>query len=86
LFFASENVNLISKQFGAIFIVAGTAIGGDIIALLVTIARLGILLGIVLRLIIWVVVDYTAIVNIGSNSQAGKGLHLVDLVHYFREK
>jgi tyrosine-specific transport protein len=86
VFFTLENVNIISKQLGAIFIVAGTAIGGGIIALPVMIAKLGILLGIVLMFVIWVVVYYTAIVNVELNLQAGKGLPLGQLGALFSGK
>jgi tyrosine-specific transport protein len=71
---------------GAILIVAGTAIGGGMIALPIMIAKLGIVLGIVLMFAIWVVAYYTAIVNIELNLQAGKGLPIGQLGALFSGK
>jgi tyrosine-specific transport protein len=85
-FFISVDMNIVSKQLGAIFIVAGTAIGGGVIALPIMIAKLGILWGVVLMLGIWVVAYYTAIVNVELNLQAGKGLPIGQLGALFSGK
>ncbi|MDR0418302.1 MAG: hypothetical protein LBH08_02615 [Puniceicoccales bacterium] len=79
-------MNIKNKQLGAIFIVAGTAIGGGMIALPIMIAKLGIVLGTVLMLFIWVVAYYTAIINIELILRAGKGLSIGQLGALFSGK
>jgi tyrosine-specific transport protein len=79
-------VGIVSRQLGGILIVAGTAIGGGIIALPIMVAKLGILLGILLMLAIWIVAYHTAIVNVELNLQAGKGLPIGQLGALFSGK
>jgi tyrosine-specific transport protein len=79
-------VNIVSRKLGGILIVAGTAIGGGVIALPIMIAKLGILLGVALMLTIWMVAYYTAIVNVELNLQAGKGMPLGQLGALFSGK
>ncbi|MDR1590476.1 MAG: hypothetical protein LBR92_00545 [Puniceicoccales bacterium] len=79
-------MNIVNKQLGAILIVAGTAIGGGMIALPIMIAKLGILWGVALMLAIWGVVYYTALVNIELNLQAEKGLPIGQLGALFSGK
>jgi tyrosine-specific transport protein len=86
LFSYLANMNVTNKQLGPIFVVAGTAIGGGMIALPMMIAKLGIVLGTVLMLSISVVAYSTAIVNIELMLRAAKGLPIGQLGALFSGK
>lgn len=74
------------KQFGAIFLVAGTCIGSGMIALPMVLAKLGLLPSVALMLIIWLAMYYSALVNVELNLQAGEGLPLGALGRRFSGK
>ncbi len=63
----------INKTIGSIFLVSGTAIGAGILALPITMARLGLLTSFVLMMIIWLAMYYSALINIELNLRVGKG-------------
>jgi len=71
------------KQIGSIFFVAGTTIGSGIVALPLAVAKLGLIPGFALMLGIWLLMYYTALVNLELNLQAGKGLPLGSLGKLF---
>ncbi|MDR3317609.1 MAG: hypothetical protein LBS71_02270 [Puniceicoccales bacterium] len=75
-----------NKQLGAILMVAGTAIGGGVIALPIMMAKLGIVWGTISMIFIWLVVYYTALVNIELNLHAKEGLTLGQLGALFSGK
>ena len=72
-----------SKQTGAIFLVAGTCIGGGTIALPMMLAKVGIVPSLVLMFCIWAFTYYTALLNLDLNLKAGKGLSLGELGRHF---
>lgn len=74
------------KQLGAIMLVAGTCIGSGMIALPMTLAKLGIVPGILLMAALWSVIYYTCLVNLELNLQAGKGMALGALGQKFSGK
>lgn len=74
------------KQVGAIMLVAGTCIGSGMIALPMTLAKLGIVPGIILMAALWSVIYYTCLVNLELNLQAGKGMALGALGQNFSGK
>ena len=71
------------KQLGSILLVAGTCIGSGMIALPLVLAKVGLVPSMGLMIITWAVVYYTSLLNLNLNLQAGKGLSLGDLGHYF---
>ncbi|MDF2576961.1 MAG: tyrp5 [Chlamydiales bacterium] len=71
------------KQLGAIFLVAGTTIGSGMIALPMVLGSLGICKSVLLMMIIWSLMYYTALINLELNLQAGKGLSLGSLGQLF---
>jgi tyrosine-specific transport protein len=74
------------KQIGAILLVAGTCIGSGMIALPMVLAKLGLIPSILLMMMIWFIMYYTALVNVELNLKAGHGLSLGALGRYFSGK
>lgn len=71
------------RQLGAIFLVAGTAIGSGTLALPMVLAKLGLVASIVLMLCVWGLVYYTALMSVELNLHAKKGLPLGPLARRF---
>ncbi len=71
---------------GAILLIAGTSIGSGMIALPMTLSKLGILPSIFLMLMIWGLAYYTSLINLELNLQAGKGMSLGELGKHFSGK
>ena len=80
------NINRSSTVLSGILLVAGTCIGSGIIALPLSLAKIGILPSILLMLVIWCVIFYTALVSLELNLQAKKGLALGALCKKFSGK
>ncbi|MDR2766565.1 MAG: hypothetical protein LBB63_03865 [Holosporaceae bacterium] len=64
------------KQMGAIMLIAGTCIGSGTIALPMSLAKLGILPGILIMIVIWWVAYYTSLISVELNLHSDKGLSL----------
>lgn len=64
------------KAISGILFVAATCIGGGIIALPITLAKIGLVPSIIVMLITWFIIYKTALVNVELNLQAGKGTSL----------
>lgn len=71
------------KKLGAILLIAGTCIGSGMIALPMVLAKIGLIPGIALMLVIWVVTYYTSLIHLELNLQAGQGLPLGVLARQF---
>lgn len=71
------------KLFGAVCLVAGTAIGSGMIALPIVLAKLGILASILVMILMGLVGYYTALVGLELNLRAKKGLTLGKLGFHF---
>jgi tyrosine-specific transport protein len=65
-----------NKQLGAIMIVAGTCIGGGVIALPLTLAKLGILCSLALMAFVWFFTYYSAVINLELVLQSKKPLNI----------
>lgn len=65
-----------NKQLGGVLLVAGTCIGGGMIALPLSLASLGLIPGFILMVLVWGVSYYSALLNLELNLQAGQGLTL----------
>ncbi len=74
------------KQIGATMLVAGTCIGGGMIALPMVLAKIGIIPSIFTMILMWLIVYYTSIINLELHLQAGKGLSLGELGNKFSGK
>ena len=74
------------KQIGATMLVAGTCIGGGMIALPMVLAKIGIIPSILIMILTWLIVYYTSIINLELHLQAGKGLTLGELGKKFSGK
>jgi tyrosine-specific transport protein len=74
------------RQLGATMLVAGTCIGGGMIALPIVLAKIGIIPSIFVMILMWLIVYYTSIVNLELHLQAGKGLSLGELGRKFSGK
>jgi tyrosine-specific transport protein len=72
-----------NRQLGAIFIVAGTSIGGGIIALPMTLASIGLLPTVLIMIIVWAVMFYSALINLELNLQAKRGLDIGNLAKLY---
>lgn len=64
------------RTFGAICLVAGTAIGAGIIALPITLASIGLFNSLIIMTLIWFIMFIAAIINSELNLRAGQGLPL----------
>jgi tyrosine-specific transport protein len=74
------------RQIGAIMLVAGTCIGGGMIALPMILSALGLVPSILLMFAVWLLVYYTSLVSVELNLQAGTGLSLGELGRKFSGK
>ncbi len=75
-----------NKQTGAIILVAGTCIGSGMIALPMVLSRIGLIPSILLMLLTWGIIYYTALINLEINLQAGKAMSLGELGNKFSGK
>lgn len=64
------------KLIGATMLVAGTCIGSGMIALPMLLSKLGLLLSIILMLLIWLLMYFSALILVELSLQAGQGLSL----------
>ena len=71
------------KTIGSVCLIAGTAIGGGLIALPMVLAPLGIVISSVIMILIWIIAYYSSLINLQLNLLAGKGLSLGELAHHF---
>lgn len=74
------------KPTKGILFVAATCIGSGMMALPITLAKIGLAPSILIMLALWSVVYYTALVSVELNLQAGKGLSLGALSAFFSYK
>jgi tyrosine-specific transport protein len=74
------------KQTGSIMLVAGTCIGTGMIALPMTLAKIGIVPSILFMLFTWILMYFTSLITIELNIQAGKGMALGALGRRFSGK
>ncbi len=75
-----------NKQTGAIMLVAGTCIGSGMIALPMTLAKIGIIPSILLMLLTWLLMYFSSLITVELNLQAGKGMALGALGRKFSGK
>ena len=68
-----------NKQITSIFLVAGTCIGAGMIALPMTLAKLGIISSILLMFFIWLFNYYSSLVSVELNLHSERGLSLESL-------
>lgn len=68
-----------NRIIGAVFLIAGTAIGAGMIALPMVLAKLGVLISFLLMVCVWCIIRYTALVGVELNLRAGKGVTLGQL-------
>ena len=66
-----------NKQITSILLIAGTCIGAGMIALPMTLAKLGVIPSILLMFFIWLFSYYYSLVSIELNLNSEKGLSLV---------
>jgi tyrosine-specific transport protein len=66
----------VQKQIGATLLVAGTCIGSGMVALPMVLAKLGIIPSILIMLVTWGIVYYTALFSVELNLHSEKGLSL----------
>ena len=74
------------KQTGATLLVAGTCIGSGMISLPMVLSQIGLIPSILMMLVMWAIIYYTALVNLELNLQAGKAMSLGDLGNHFSGK
>lgn len=74
------------KHIGATILVAGTCIGGGMIALPLVLAKIGIIPSILIMILTWLIVYYTSIINLELHLQAGNGFSLGELGRKFSGK
>ncbi|MDR2341383.1 MAG: hypothetical protein LBD72_03610 [Puniceicoccales bacterium] len=70
-------------QLAGIFIVAGTCIGGGVIALPMVLASVGLVGTVLIMAITWAVAYYSALINLELNLQAGCGMDIGRLGKHF---
>jgi tyrosine-specific transport protein len=70
-------------QLGGIFIVAGTCIGGGVIALPMMLASVGLIFTVVIMAVMWAAMYYSALINLELNLQAGCGMDIGNLGRHF---
>ena len=75
-----------NKQITSIFLVAGTCIGAGMIALPMTLAKLGIISSILLMFFIWIFSYYSSLVSVELNLHSEKGLSLESLCKKYSGK
>ena len=71
------------KVVGATCLVAGTAIGAGMIALPMTLAKLGLVASVFMMVCIWAVMYFTSLVSLELNLQSGRGMPLGDLAQKY---
>lgn len=71
------------KLISGITLVAATCIGSGMIALPITLAKIGIIPSIVVMLAMWLIIYYTALASVELNLQAGRGMSLGPLCKNF---
>ena len=74
------------KATTGIMFVAATCIGSGMIALPITLVKIGIIPAILVMLAIWFIIYYTSLINLELNLQAGKGMALDALCKHFSGK
>lgn len=75
-----------NKHIGAIALIAGTCIGSGMIALPMTLVKIGIIPCIILMFLVWILIYFTSLVNVELNLQAGTGLPLGKLSRKYSNK
>jgi tyrosine-specific transport protein len=70
-------------QLGGIFIVAGTCIGGGVIALPLMLASVGLVFTVLVMAAMWATMHYSALINLELNLQAGRGMDIGNLGKHF---
>lgn len=70
-------------QLGGIFIVAGTCIGGGVIALPMMLASVGLVFTVLVMAVMWATMYYSALINLELNLQAGRGMDIGNLGKHF---
>jgi len=78
--------NIMNKNIGAIALISGTCIGSGMIALPLTLVKVGIIPCIALMLLVWLLIHFTSLVSIELNLQSGIGLPLGQLAKKFSGK
>jgi len=71
------------KTIGAAFLVSGTCIGSGMMALPLVLGKIGVIPSLILMIITWAFMYYTALFSIELNLQAGRGLTLGALGRIF---
>jgi tyrosine-specific transport protein len=72
-----------NRKFGGIFIVAGTCIGGGVIALPMMLASVGLVFTVLVMVAMWATMYYSALINLELNLQAGSGMDIGSLGRRF---
>ena len=65
-----------NKQLTSILLISGTCIGAGMIALPMSLAKIGIIQSIILMFLIWLFTYYSSLVSVELNLQSEKGLTL----------
>ena len=68
-----------NKQITSIFLIAGTCIGAGMVALPMTLAKLGVIPSILLMFFIWLFSYYSSLVSVELNLHSERGLSLESL-------
>jgi tyrosine-specific transport protein len=71
------------KAITGIMFVAATCIGSGMIALPITLVKIGIIPSILVMLAMWFIIYYTSLINLELNLQSGKGMALGPLCGFF---
>ena len=75
-----------SRNIGAMLLVAGTCIGSSMVAMPLLLVKIGILPSLLLMFLIWYVMYSTSLVSLELNLQAKQGMSLGQLGRYFSGK
>ena len=81
----NKSINM-RKQIGATILVAGTCIGGGMIALPMVLAKVGLITSIFVMMLMWMVIYFSAIINLELHLQVGEGVTLGELGNKFSGK
>jgi tyrosine-specific transport protein len=71
------------KAITGIMFIAATCIGSGMIALPITLVKIGIIPSMIVMFSMWFIIYYTALINLELNLQANKGMTLGALCQYF---
>lgn len=71
------------KQINSILFVAGTCIGGGVIALPIVLAKLGIIPSFIIMILSWLLTYYPSLVSVELNLHSDRGLTLSELAQKF---